>query len=543
LEAASNRQDSRAGRTGASRRVYPLHPFLFAGSSVLTLLAHNLNQATFADVAPALVGVLALAGGIYLLVAALRRRFDAATAVVASIWVVGAVYYIDLFRPLNRLLDGGYPMVRSLPFAAAALGLLTFGALRLGRATIMVHTLLNGVALVMLALPAWQVVAYEWHNGAARAAYDPDQAAAAMPQIAAPVAAGARPPDIYHFVFDRYPADESLERFFGVEGNLGRFLEDRGFYVARASNSNYLKTGPSLASTFYMDYLDLLATDPRVKGENWQPIFEMLGDHRVARFLHTRGYDFLQFGGWWEGTYANPVAEENHPLGFSEFAQIYFRHTVLRPIFHALPDSEFTSLLDWDNAQCQRVKEQVEMIKSVGRRGRPVYVFVHMLLPHGPFVFAADGRCLTHEESEARGARQGYLDQVEYAGSVIRELVTSLQAADPEPVILMQSDEGPYPNENYNIVWEEASPDQLRLKTAILNAYYFPNRDYHLLRPDITPVNSYRVLFNTYFDAGLPILPDRIYGFPRDTQIYAYRDITAAIRGDTASMRAGTGVR
>ena len=35
---------------------------------------------------------------------------------------------------------------------------------------------------------------------------------------------------------------------------------------------------------------------------------------------------------------------------------------------------------------------------------------------------------------------------------------------------------------------------------GILNAYYFPGQDYHSLYPNITPVNSYRVIFNQFFN-------------------------------------------
>ena len=394
----------------------------------------------------------------------------------------------------------------------------------------------------MAAMPVWQAVAWEARHGAARAVYDADRAAAEMPQIAAGAAVGAaRPPDIYHFVFDRLASDASLEHHYGVEGTIGKFLVDRGFFVAEASNANYLKTAPSLASTFHMDYLDFLADDPRVKGENYHPIFEMLDDNRVTRFLKARGYEFVQFGAWWRGTYDSPQANENHPLGFSEFDMNYLRSTMLRPIFYMLPEVPFTGRLDWDNGQCQRVARQVEMIKAAGQRERPVYVFAHFLLPHGPDVFTPDGDCLSFRESAERGDPQGYIDQVAYTGKVIEELVTSLQAQANPPVILIQADEGPFPNRDYSVAWQDAPPDELRVKTAILNAYYFPNGDYGLLRRDTTPVNSYRALFDTYFDADLPMLPDRIYAFPRDAQLYEYHDVTAAVRGVTASR--GVGIR
>jgi hypothetical protein len=511
---------------GAARRIWPLHPFLFAAASVLDLMASNLGQTSFPDVAPALAGTFAFALAIYLGVGALRGRLDAATAVIASIWVAGCLFYNELFGGLNFLVDGGYPQVRSLAFTLPLLALLTVLAWRTRRSLIVVHTLLNGIALVVFATPAWEAAAWEWRDGAARQVYDADRAAAGMPQIAAARPDGERPPDIYHFVFDRRTSDAVLARYFGIEGEISDVLEDRGFYVARESHSNYLKTGHSLASTFYLDYLDFLGADPRVAGDNWHPIFEMLEDHRAARFLRAEGYDFLQFGSWWVGTHENPAADENHPRGFTEFNLQYLKRTMLRAIFHALPDTPFTMRLDWDYAQCQRVARQVEDIKAIGARQRPTYVFAHFLLPHDPFVFASDGRCLTLKESEKRGFAQGYVDHVAYANRIIEDLVATLQTADRPPIILISADEGPFPDRDWSVDWQDAPPDELRIKTGILNAFYFPGRDYHLLSQDITPVNTYRVLFNTYFDAGLPLLPDRIYTFPNDFKLFDFHDAT-----------------
>ena len=71
----------------------------------------------------------------------------------------------------------------------------------------------------------------------------------------------------------------------------------------------------------------------------------------------------------------------------------------------------------------------------------------------------------------------------------------------------------------------------LRIKTGILNAYYFPDGDYGSLHPDISPVNSYRVLFNKYFGAEYPILPDRVIAFSDDAHLYTFHDVTDKIRG------------
>ncbi len=535
--AESGAVPGQARKRNGTPSVYPFHVFLFALASVLHPLTFNLNMAALSDAAAALAGATGFAAVVYLGVAALRRRFDALTAVLSSIWVVGALFYLDLFRSLNQLLDGGFMMARTLPFAVLILGALTIVALRLDRAALIVHTLLNGVALVVFAPPAWQAVSYEWRNGAARSVYDAGRAAAEMPQIAdvREPAIHSRPPDIYHFIFDRFASDANLEQHYGVKDHISDYLEERGFYVARGSHSNYLMTGPSIASTFHMDYLDMLAGDPRIAGDNWQPIFEMLGDHRVARFLRARGYEVLQFGSWWAGTHWSRVADQNHSLAFSEFNMLYLRETMLRPLFGFLPATDFVTRLDWDNGNCRRVPRQVDMVKSIGPRPRPVYVFVHILVPHGPFGFGPDGRCLSQDEQEARGDAQGYVDQVAYAGQIIHEVVTALQAPGRvRPVILIQADEGPYPDREKGVAWQDAPAEQLRIKTGILNAFYFPDGNYGLLYPDVSPVNSYRVLFDTYFSAALPLLPDRIIVFPFETDLYNFHDVTDVVRGDTA---------
>jgi hypothetical protein len=301
--------------------------------------------------------------------------------------------------------------------------------------------------------------------------------------------------------------------------------------VARDSNSNYLKTGHSLASNFYMDYLTRLAEDPRVEGANWHPIFKMLDDHRVGRFLRTRGYEHHQFGAWWVGTYDNPTADSNRPHGFSEFNMMYLRRTIVLPIFHLLPDTPLTMRLDWDNAQCQRVQPQLDEIERLGGGSRPVYVFAHILVPHGPPVFAPDGRCLTLAESKARGEERGYIEQVAYVDKMIEDLVTALQADDrPAPVIIIQADEGPFPERDDSVPWQEAPAEELRIKTGILNAFYFPDGDYSALRQDITPVNTYRVTFNKVFGTDFAQLPDRVYAFPNDDAIYEVHDVTERVR-------------
>jgi hypothetical protein len=51
----------------------------------------------------------------------------------------------------------------------------------------------------------------------------------------------------------------------------------------------------------------------------------------------------------------------------------------------------------------------------------------------------------------------------------------------------------------------------VRERAAILNAYYLSGGDDSHLYPDITPVNTFRVVFNTAFGTDLSLLEDTTY--------------------------------
>ena len=69
---------------------------------------------------------------------------------------------------------------------------------------------------------------------------------------------------------------------------------------------------------------------------------------------------------------------------------------------------------------------------------------------------------------------------------------------------------GPYPpgTGRDTFDWRTANRTQLLQKTGILNAYYPAVRTAPVVSATLA-VNSFRVVFNTYFGASLPLLPDR----------------------------------
>jgi len=153
----------------------------------------------------------------------------------------------------------------------------------------------------------------------------------------------------------------------------------------------------------------------------------------------------------------------------------------------------------------------------------PKFVFVHVEVPHPPMVFNADGSMLTDPGFTDGGYIQplnmdyyktGYIDQIKFVDSrILQDIKEILVNSKTPPVIIIQGDHG----EPWGINFD---------RMTILNAYYLPGIDYSkALYPSITPVNSFRVVFDQYFHGNLPLLPDKSYFSQRGT-LWSFNYIT-----------------
>jgi hypothetical protein len=510
----------------ASWLTSPLHPVLFAAYPILFLFAQNLREQLSLE--PLVVPLAASVGGtvVVLIVLRLAVRDWLRAALICSLLVAVFFGYGHVW---NAVAD----TVRLHRYLLAVSGLLLLVGLvvawRMRPGQLRTVTgVANVASFALVALNLVPILGFQLHGVVAASS-------ATSSQPAASAVIPGRRPDIYYLIFDRYGAADTLERIYGLDNSA--FLDElerRGFYVARDSAANYVKTALSLASSLNMDYLDLAALESQAQSaDDWTPIYRMLsGAEAVQTFLKTRGYVYVHLGSPFSFTATNSAADLNvRRTEQSEFVDVLLDTTIIRAASSFLPDET-----------ADRVKRfwlftryQLDRLEDVTRQPGPKFVFAHVTLPHPPYVFDRDGNFVPEPEEKERGRQRGFREQVEYANARILALLDILLTGPEEerPIVIIQADEGPYPIRSYSdgFDWPAASAPELAEKYRILNAYYLPGVEGSELYPSISPVNSFRVVFNAYFDANLPLLPDRSYVFTDSKHIYTAVDITDKVRG------------
>jgi sulfatase-like protein len=511
------------------KRIPPLHPWLLALLPVLSMYAASVGQGQGQELlvvaAMALLAVSAL-----FIVAALVFRDLAKAALIVSMFVVLFVFYNAVADRIEFWHIGGWRFGRQrylLLASYASLALVGIALYRTRRSLDALTGFATVAAAGMLLVPVATIVP----------SYLVSRVAAASRVVPSDLARSSRTPqplpDIYYLVFDRYGAGTTIQRAYGYDNQeFDRYLTAKGFFIASSSRSNYLKTALSLASSLNLTLLDADGIRQPRDATDWAPLYEMLANHRLGRFLKAQGYTYVHAGSWWWPTRKNPNASRNinaYPFTPRPL-MVLLNSRLVAPITQTIA----SPWLDDHRQQWSRVNRDLAELAAVPAEPGPKFVFAHVLAPHPPYVFNRDGSFLPADEAGRNDPRQSYVNQLIATNRKIVALIDRILAASATPpIIVLQGDEGPYPDgttsDAFN--WHTATRAQLVEKTGILNAYFLPGGRGRSLHASITPVNSFRVILNEYFGTTLPLLPDRTYAHETNDHPYDFTDVTDMMNG------------
>ena len=361
----------------------------------------------------------------------------------------------------------------------------------------------------------------------------PARTATPLARVVPPAA--TRLPDIYYIILDGYARHDVMKSHFDLDvSGFVEHLERKGFFIARNSTANYAQTPLCLSSSLNATYLDDL-----VKGlENDQTALkDLIGRNDVLATLRPLGYRFVTFATGFEPT-EHPEADRylSARPHTTEFQRMVIDMTPARVIW---PDPR---QMDRFQQARERSTYLLEHLPDVAADPQPTFTLAHVVCPHPPIVFGANGEEIGHDHEvfmlynprvkgrleKPEGFRRGYRDQAAYITRQIQETIDRILAQSPEPpIIILQSDHG----SELNLDMHSVQNTDLHERMSILNAYYFPGGHYEALYDSISPVNSFRVVLNTFFGTQLGLLPDRSF-FSTWPDPYTFIDVTDVVRSD-----------
>ena len=324
------------------------------------------------------------------------------------------------------------------------------------------------------------------------------------------------PPDVYYIILDSYPRDDVLRKDIKFENTP--FLEklrELGFYISLCSQSNYATTELSLPSSLNFEYLDATITNYKGRANDLSPFWPLLKYSKVRQIFENLGYTTVTFetGFNWSELEDTDVYIHRSLRSLrldslrriNNFEGLFIKTTaglILTDIQSRIP--KFLKI-DVDAVDMKEHRERTlfvfnELNNVPSQISGPKFVFAHFIAPHRPFVFGFNGEEVNlPKHLDDQQYIQASQAQISYVNQRVVELVTHIiEQSKVPPIIILQGDHG-----------QSRSTPAHRM--AILNAYYLPGDGEKSLYPGISPVNTFRVVFNGYFTGSFSLLQDISY--------------------------------
>ncbi len=491
----------------------PWYPFAFSLYPVLALLSTNVGQVESGAGVRALLASLAFGAILYAAFWLFLRQSQRA-AFLSLLWMILFFSYGHAYN----LIGEKYPDFNLTPWLLAGWAALALIAVwwatrpKLGFASAAAS--LNWITLGLLLMSGGQVFFGSVPGNGHRAAAE----FAPIQELNPP---GGQPlPDVYYFILDSYTRADLLESAYGYDNSeFLAGLEQRGFYVASCSQSNYVRTEISLGSSLNMLYLQDLDSKFTPENEARTRLWDSLRHSAVRYNFESLGYQTINFatGFAWNEQRDVDIFYSPPPFssGLSEFEGLFLRTTLARY-------AQELGWIDADATLAQNFRDRFNLVfdsvDDIARNPDPTFAYIHLISPHPPFVFGPDGE--PTDPAQFWNEKQlypsdkyaeGYQNQLTHLNRKMLEAIDTILAnSDTPPIIVIQGDHGPW-----------LQPKAKRMQ--ILNAYYLPGHNDELY-PTITPVNTFRLVFTDYFGGDYPLLDDISY-FSPVPKLYEFSEI------------------
>lgn len=305
--------------------------------------------------------------------------------------------------------------------------------------------------------------------------------------------------DVYVIILDEYSNSQVLSNYFNHDNSeFDNFLKKNGFFIPETTFANYIETRLALPSFLNMNYVNL---DHELKSEQDMVLKKITTNNLVMSNFQNLGYEIIYFH---EENNLQPIDTSKNKLCSS-----FFTNILLVFVLDNTPVKIIQNLSDpyhqeemIENRLC--IFNELPMIKS--KFTSPVLVHAHINLPHAPILFDSEGNTFSQD---LPNTPSNYVEQLKFTNYKVMQVVEKLLDQEPQPIIIILSDHG----YRWQIDWSSPTIRDYQISFPNYIALYFPgnsqklNDDYSTM----TPVNVYRILFNTYFETDYALLENKMF--------------------------------
>lgn len=325
-------------------------------------------------------------------------------------------------------------------------------------------------------------------------------------------------PDIYYILLDGYGGTKRMKQDLNFDNYYFLSeLNERGFSTSDSSTGNYPSTKWHTTALLNMNYLPAKEIEQSDQ-EYYSTIFDMFHTNETMRNFHHLDYKIISLQR--DGTvkseflYNDQIFCLDEELNQSRFTQMLLRTTILNYFNNQLVINVYR-----DTVLCGFS----EISQFTLENEKPVFVYMHLAIPHPPYVFGPNGEFVFGSKAQTEEGsfvdEKRYVDSIIFVNKKVLETVDEILQNNENSIIIVQSDHG----YDFGIDYENPSELSLKQRFSTLNAIYLPDKNPEILYDQKTPVNTFRIIFNEYFGATYPILEDRMYYHPYGVN-YVHKD-------------------
>jgi hypothetical protein len=308
-------------------------------------------------------------------------------------------------------------------------------------------------------------------------------------------------PNVYYIFLDAYAGESVLNSVHNFDNSeFLTALKQKDFQIVEDANTNYALTTHVMSSVLNMQYINEIGTKLGKDSKNVHPLYDLIGNNQVMRDFKSMGYEIIVLGSSHNFSTDITVADEilclsNDSIN-SEFNINLIKTSILKPIYALIFETHRDKIL-CSLSELPTVHNQFE---------KPIFVFSHLLIPHSPFIFGPNGEEKSSKTIEVTDEwdDNGYVDQVKFINKKMLEFLETILVDEQDSIIIIMGDHGTGATDNIN------SDSKLIERMKILYALRLPNSNVNL--PDnMTPVNTFRLIFNEYFGSNYEYLENTSY--------------------------------